>query len=44
MDPIMITGGQGFTGRYITQRLAASGHRIISYTGTSRRAKTEPMR
>lgn len=26
----MITGGQGFTGRYITQRLAAGG-RVISY-------------
>ena len=31
MDAIMITGGQGFTGRHITQRLAASGRRVISY-------------
>ena len=31
MDAIMIAGGQGFTGRYITQRLAASGRRVISY-------------
>ena len=31
MDAIMITGGQGFTGRHITQRLAAGGRRVISY-------------
>jgi nucleoside-diphosphate-sugar epimerase len=27
----MITGGQGLTGRHTTQRLAASGRRVISY-------------
>ena len=27
----MITGGQGFTGRHITQRLEVSGRRVISY-------------
>jgi len=31
MDPIMITGGRGFTGRHITQRLAVGGRRVISY-------------
>jgi UDP-glucose 4-epimerase len=31
MDAIMITGGQGFTGRHITERLAAGGRRVISY-------------
>jgi UDP-glucose 4-epimerase len=31
MDATMITGGQGFTGRHITQRLAAGGRRVISY-------------
>jgi UDP-glucose 4-epimerase len=31
MDAIMITGGQGFTGRHITQRLAAGGRRVVSY-------------
>lgn len=27
----MITGGRGFTGRHITQRLVAGGRRVISY-------------
>src|SRR6266545_765387 len=31
MDTIMITGGRGFTGRHITQRLAVGGRRVISY-------------
>ena len=30
MDTIMVTSGLGFTGRHITQRLAAGGHRVIS--------------
>ena len=31
MEAIMITGGQGFIGHHITQRLAAGGRRVISY-------------
>jgi nucleoside-diphosphate-sugar epimerase len=31
MDTIMITGGRGFIGRHITQRLVASGCHVISY-------------
>jgi UDP-glucose 4-epimerase len=31
MNAIMITGGQGFIGRHITQRLTAAGRRVISY-------------
>jgi nucleoside-diphosphate-sugar epimerase len=31
MDAVMVTGGLGFTGRHITQRLVASGYRVISY-------------
>jgi nucleoside-diphosphate-sugar epimerase len=31
METIMVTGGLGFTGRHITKRLAAGGHRVVSY-------------
>jgi UDP-glucose 4-epimerase len=31
MDTIMVTGGLGFTGRHITQRLAAGGRSVASY-------------
>ena len=27
----MVTGGLGFPGRHITKRLAAGGHRVVSY-------------
>ena len=27
----MATGGLGFPGRHITKRLAAGGHRVVSY-------------
>ena len=31
METIMVTGALGFTGRHITQRLAAGGYRVVSY-------------
>jgi nucleoside-diphosphate-sugar epimerase len=30
MDAIRITGGQGFTGRHLTERLTGGGRRVIS--------------
>jgi nucleoside-diphosphate-sugar epimerase len=31
MKTIMVTGGLGFTDPQITKRLAAGGHRVVSY-------------
>lgn len=31
METIMVTGGLGFTDPQITKRLAAGGHRVVSY-------------
>lgn len=31
METIMVTGGLGFTDPHITNRLAAGGHRVVSY-------------
>ncbi len=28
---ILVTGGTGFVGRHLVDRLAASGHRVVSY-------------
>lgn len=41
MSTIMVTGGLGYTGRIIVRKLAAQGHKVISYNRDYSEVRTE---